>query len=684
MASPDQSCAMRILCLIVLSVTLTAEVSARPVAPADVFDIEWASDPRISPDAKQVVYLRNRMDVMRDRRLRELWRVDVDGERHRPVVTDLEGLSQPRWSPSGDRLAFVARADGLSRIFIRWEDSGETAAVTRLRESPTGLSWSPDGRWLAFSMRVVEAPEAPPGMPAKPDGAEWAPAPNRIDRLLYRFDGGGYRDPGFNHLFVVPAGGGTPRQVTRGEFNHFGAPAWTGDGDALIFSANRHADGDYDPQNSELYRVDLNSGVVAALTDRQGPDGSPAVSPDGSRLAYLGYDDEYKSYANRLVYVAAVDGSEPRALTGDLDRSVDSIAWSDDGRKLFFGYDDEGEHVVGSVTLSGDIREEVRGVGGQSLGRPYTSGDFTAARGVIAFTQASDVRPADVAVKRGSRAARGITDLNADVLAHLDVLPSTEIQVRSSHDQRDIDAWTIYPPGFDKNKQYPLVLEIHGGPFSAYGPHFALETQLYAAAGYIVVYANPRGSTSYGAEFANQIHHAYPGRDYDDLMSVVDAVIAAGSVDTSRLFVTGGSGGGVLTAWIVGSTDRFAAAVVQKPVINWTSFVLTADAYNFFYRYWFGALPWEDQAAYWARSPLSKVGYVSTPTMLITGEADYRTPISESEQYYQALKLRRIETAMVRIPEASHGIADRPSHLIAKVAYVLDWFSRHDPARRSD
>jgi acylaminoacyl-peptidase len=220
-------------------------------------------------------------------------------------------------------------------------------------------------------------------------------------------------------------------------------------------------------------------------------------------------------------------------------------------------------------------------------------------------------------------------------------------------------------------------LEIHGGPFANYGDRFAAEIQLYAAAGYVVLYINPRGSTSYGEEFGNLIHHAYPGYDYDDLMSGVETLLAKGYIDPQRLYVTGGSGGGVLTAWIVGHTERFRAAVVAKPVINWTSFVLTADSYNFFYKHWFPGPPWEHPEHYRQRSPLSYVGNVKTPTMLLTGESDYRTPISESEQFYQALKLNQVDAAMVRIPHSSHGIASRPSNLIAKVAHILGWFQRH-------
>ena len=222
-----------------------------------------------------------------------------------------------------------------------------------------------------------------------------------------------------------------------------------------------------------------------------------------------------------------------------------------------------------------------------------------------------------------------------------------------------------------------MILEIHGGPFASYSPFFASEIQLYASAGYVVLYANPRGSTSYGEEFGNLIHHNYPGEDYDDLMSGVDAVIAKGFIDESNLMVTGGSGGGVLSSWIIGKTNRFKAAVVAKPVINWYSFVLYADGPAFFYRYWFPGKPWDHTEHYMKRSPISLVGNVTTPTMVLTGEEDYRTPIAETEQYYAALKIQKVDAAMVRVPGASHGIANQPSNLVAKVAAILSWFDKY-------
>jgi acylaminoacyl-peptidase len=332
-----------------------------------------------------------------------------------------------------------------------------------------------------------------------------------------------------------------------------------------------------------------------------------------------------------------------------------------------------------SIDLEGKVQNLVPDLGGLSIGRPYSTGAFsTSEDDRLAYTLSRSDFPADVAVWSASQAEeKRLTHLNADLFSFRRIGEVEEIWFKSSYDGRDIQGWVVKPPDFEAQNKYPLILEIHGGPFANYGPTFSAELQLYAASGYVVLYTNPRGSTSYGEEFGNLIHHNYPGQDYDDLMSGVDAVIDRGYVDPEQLFVTGGSGGGVLSAWIVGKTDRFKAAVVAKPVINWYSFSLTSDGYVYYSRYWFPGPPWEHQDQYMKRSPISLVGSVTTPTMLLTGESDLRTPISESEQYYQALKLRRIDSALVRIPGASHGIANRPSHLIAKIAYVLGWFERY-------
>lgn len=652
----------------------------RHFQPMDVFNLEWASNPAISPDGRQVVYQRNQFDIMRDRRRSHLWLVDADGRRHRPLTTGQGSDGAPTWSPQGDRIAWVSAREGSNQIWLRWMDSGQIAELTQVTESPSNLVFSPDGEWLAFTMRVAADTRPLARMPTRPRGAEWAPSVRVIDRIGYRIDGAGYVRPGYSHVFVVPAEGGTPRQITRGDFQHRAEPVWSADGRSLFVVSNRHPDWERQPQRSELYRVDIETGAMTALTDRDGPDQQPALSPDGRRLAWVGYDDRRLGHQTARLYVADADGSNRRELTANFDYSVQSPAWDRAGRGLYFGYDREGVTRIGWIAVSGGTVEEVVAeVGGTAMGRPYPGGSFSVANGRIAYTHGSVDRPAEVAVVERGRRPRVLTDLNTDALGHKHLGKVEELWLKSSADGLDIQAWIVKPPGFDPARRYPLLLEIHGGPFANYGPRFAPEIQLYASAGYVVLYVNPRGSTSYGEDFANHIHHNYPSQDFDDLISSVDAVIARGYVDPERLYVTGGSGGGVLTAWIVGHSDRFRAAVVAKPVINWTSFVLTADFSPFFTQYWFPQPPWEEgaQAQYWQRSPLAHVGKVNTPTMLITGEDDYRTPISETEQYYQALQLRGIDTAMVRIPGAAHGIHARPSHLIAQVLNTLAWFARY-------
>lgn len=652
---------------------------SRQFQPMDVFGLEWASDPQLSPDGDRIVYVRNFFDVMTDRPRTNLWMVSADGVRHRPFTSGTRSNASPRWSPSGDRLLWVSSQDGSAQLWLRWMDTGEDARITNLTGSPGNLSWSPDGEWIAFTMFVESEPDAAlaRGMPSPPEGAEWAAPPVVIDDVQYKNDGQtGFAREGNTHVFIVPAEGGTPRQLTHGSYNHTG-PVWTPEG-SLIVVANRRSDADFEANDTDLYEVSLNDGSLTRLTDRYGPDFGPAVSPDGRSIAYVGFDDRLQGYQVSRLYVMDRDGTAKREIEAGLDRSIEAVEWSGDGGGLWVQYTDEGVGHVARVSLDGGADVVVDDLGGTSIGRPYSGGSFSVSPGgAVAYTRTSPIRPAEVGLARGGSSPRSLTRLNEDLLAHKELGEVEEIWWESSVDGRRVQGWVVTPPGFDASRDYPLILEIHGGPFAAYGPHFSAEIQLYAAAGNVVLYTNPRGSTSYGEEFGNLIHHAYPGDDYHDLMSGVDAVIAQGYVDNDRLFVTGGSGGGVLTAWIIGQTDRFAAAAVQKPVINWASFVLHADGIPFFAKYWFGEMPWENIDHYWSRSPLSLVGNVTTPTMLVTGEVDYRTPMSETEQYYGALKLEGVPTAMVRIPEASHGIAARPSQLLAKVTHILGWFDRY-------
>ena len=619
------------------------------------------------------------MDVMEDRRRSELWLVSADGNDHRRLTAGTGSESSPCWSPDGTRLAYVSSAEGSSQIFLRWMKTGQIAELTQLLQSPSGITWSPNGEQIAFSMLVSEDPPRLAELPAKPEGAQWADPPRVITRLKNRADGEGYLPHGYHHLFVLPADGGTPRQITTGSFHHRDAPAWTPDGNYLVFSANRNEEWEYEFRNSEVYKVSLSDGSIAALTDRNGPDHSPTVSPDGRQIAYLGYEDRIRTYQVTRLYVQSADASDKRLVTESLDRSVSNPVWSPDGRGLFFQYTDKGNTKVAHVTLGGKVTVLASDLGGTSYGRPYAGGSFSVAEnGRFAFTQTRPERLADVAMgSRDSTGVERVTSLNDDLFGHKTLGKVDEIWWESSFDKRRIQGWIVTPPDFDPSRKYPLILEIHGGPISHYGDRFSAEVQLYASAGYVVLYTNPRGSTSYGEEFGDLLYHNYPGEDYDDLMSGVDAVIARGYIDEENLFVTGGSAGGIMTAWIVGKTSRFHAAVAAKPVTNWYSKVLTADNWYGYYNYRYPGLPWENPEAYLKFSPISLVGNVTTPTLLITGDADLRTPLSQAEQFFHALKLRKIDTALVRIPGASHNIVRRPSQLITKVAHVLAWFERY-------
>lgn len=660
-----------------LTIAAPAEGPSRLIQGSDLFSLEAASDPQIRPDGGMIAYVRRSNDIMTDKARATIWLVDPRTGAQTPLVAGPGSHSQPRWSPDGKRLAYISTSDGDgAQLYVRWMESGATARITSLPDSPSAIAWSPDGRQIAYVMTVPDEGMKLGKAPDKPEGAKWAPPLQIISSVVYRADGAGYLKPGYDHLFVVPADGGAPRQLTFGAFNDNGPLSWTPDGRTILFSADRRKNWEREASNPEVYSVEVATGQLTALTSRVGPDAAPAVSPDGKTIAYLGFDDKYRGYENSLVYLMDRGGGNVRAITTSLDRSIDDVKWAD-SRTLYVQYDDHGSSRVARLSLDGRLTTVARGLAGSSFDRPYSGGSFSVSKnGTVTFTSGDTTRPADVSITSGGEARR-LTHLNEALLGSKALGQVKQIPV-TAPDGRAIDAWLVTPPDFDPAKKYPMILEIHGGPFAAYGPTFSTDDQLYAAAGYAVLYVNPRGSTSYGAEFANLIHHAYPGDDYGDLMAAVDAAIATGAIDQDNLFVTGGSGGGVLTAWIVGKTDRFKAAATQKPVIDWASFVLTADSTPFFARYWFGKFPWEDPQGYWARSPLSLVGNVKTPTMVVVGSEDYRTPVSEAEQYYSALQLRGVPTALVKVPGASHGgIAARPSQSAAKASAILAWFDKY-------
>ncbi len=633
-------------------------------------ELESVSNPQISPDGTEIVYTRGWVDKMNDSRESSVWIMNSDGSKNRFLVDG----SGPIWSPDGTRIAYTARGEPSgSQIFVRWmDDEGATSQVTRLTKSPSGIRWSPDGEHLSFSMNVDGEPAFSVSPPGRPDGAEWTAPPKVVTRADYRQDRVGYVDEGWRHVFVVPAIGGTARQLTDGDWNH-STGEWTPDGRELVFSSLRTEDAELSWRESEVYSVDVATGQIRQLTSRRGQDSSPLPSPRGDVIAYRGADFHTDTYRNSGIYVMGRDGSNPRLISGDFDRSINGMDWAHDGSGLYLTVSSEGTRNLYFASVDGGVRQLSDGE------HMFALSSFTAdGRAVGTFTSPqvpSDIVAFDLA---NPDTRTQLTRVNDDVLAGVTLGEVEEIWYESL-DGFQIQGWIVKPPDFDPNRQYPLMLSIHGGPHGMYNVGFNFGWQEHAANGYVILYTNPRGSSGYGSAFGNAIKNAYPGKDFDDLMNGVDLVVDRGYIDEDNMFVYGCSGGGVLTSWVVGHTDRFAAASANCPVTNWLSFVGTTDGIGWYRN--FENFPWDDPSEHLRRSPLMYVGNVSTPTMLMTGENDLRTPMPQTEEYYAALKVLGVPTAMIRFQDEWHGTSSNPSNFLRTQLFLRKWFEMHSRGR---
>lgn len=652
--------------------TLGAPLSAQGSAPpkdrltiADYFNWEDVANPSLSPDGKQIIYTRTWIDQINDRRESSVWIMNADGTRNRFLVKGADA----KWSPDGSRIAFVAPGEpGGAQIWVRYMDAeGATTQITRLTEAPSDVEWSPDGKTLAFGMLVRQSEDWRIAMPAPPRGAKWVEPPRIVQKVRYRADRQGFLENGLRQLFTVPADGGTPRQITTGEWAANGT-TWMPDGKSLVFTSNRVPDAEYSWRQSEIYRVDVASGAITALTKRNGPDNGPVPSPDGRFIAYTGYDSTDATWKDAIMYVMDADGSNPRALTEKLDRSPSGMMWSPDGTGIYFNVENEGARNLYFVSTKGDVRQVTKGA--QVLTVSDLGKSFLAVGTMSTSSRPNDVVAFDVRTPT----IRHLTDVNGDVLAGKQLATTEEVWY-TSVDGYKIQGWIVKPADFNPSRKYPMMLEIHGGPHSMYNVGFSFARQDHAANGYVILYTNPRGSTGYGSAFGNAIKNAYPGKDYDDLMAGVDTVINRGYIDTNRLYVFGCSGGGVLTSWIVGHTNRFAAASANCPVTNWLSFVGTTDGPSWYNN--FAKFPWEDPSEHLKRSPLMYVGNVQTPTMLMTGVNDLRTPMGQTEEYYEALKIRKVPTAMIRFNNEWHGTSSTPSNFLRTQLFLRSWFEKY-------
>jgi len=653
------------IALALLSVAPAMAQSNRDRLTIDQYlDWEDVQSPRLSPDARQIIYTRRWVDKLNDRWESSLWIMGVDGTRNRYL---LDGGSV-EWSPDGQRIAYIARGEPAgAQIFVRWMDAeGAVSQVTRVTESPSDIQWSPDGKSIAFRMKVPHRETWNIPVPSAPRGAKWVEPPRVVTRLDYRQDRQGFSDDGYGQLFVVSADGGTPRQLTSGLWDH-GAPQWMPDGKSIVFTADRVENAEYRWRQSDIYRVDIASGQIAQVTTRNGPDQQPTPSPDGRLIAYTGYDSTDASYIDSKLYVMNADGTNSRVLTPSLDRSPQGLMWAADGSGIYFSAESEGARNLHFVTMTGQVRPVTQGqhvLSVSDLGRT----------GMAVGTLSTSMKPNDVVAFTVAKPEfKQLTAINDDVLAGKRLATTEEVWYTSVDGYR-IQGWIVKPPDFDPGRKYPLMLEIHGGPHAMYNVGFSFARQDHASNGFVLLYTNPRGSTGYGSAFGNAIKNAYPGKDFNDLMAGVDTVINRGYIDARRMYVFGCSGGGVLTAWIVGHTDRFAAASSNCPVTNWMSFVGTTDSPGWYRNF---AKPfWEDPSEHLRRSPIMYVGNVKTPTMLMTGVQDLRTPMPQTEEFYEALKFRKVPTAMIRFNNEWHGTSSTPSNFLRTQLYLRSWFER--------
>lgn len=631
-------------------------------------DYEWTSNPRLSPDGQQILYSRTWINLKDDRRETDLWIVNIDGTQNRFFLNGSNG----QWSPDGSKIAFTKTGEPSgTQIFIKYLGvEGEPTQITKLEKSPAGMTWSPDGKYLAFTLHVDAEPAlALKGIPAPPKGANWTKAPTVIDQVDYSTDRVGFLPRGFRQIFVVPAEGGSARQITTGDWNASSGLEWTKDSKSILFTSYRYPEAEYANGQSNLYKVGLATRKIEELTTRAGSESGAAVSPDGKKVAFIGSIDTKNFYKDRKLFVMNLDGSDLKMLSGDMDEVPSAPMWAADNSGLYFNIRMHGHGNLHFASLNGKVKKITQG-------EHLLSVNDIAKNGQAVATWTDPHNPSDIVAFKLNAASdiKRITDVNSDILDYVDLGEVEEIWY-DSKDGTKVQGWIVKPPQFDPSKKYPLVLRIHGGPHGMYNVGFNYNFQLHAAQDQVVLYTNPRGSTGYGYDFANAIQNAYPGNDYDDLMAGVDEVIEKGYIDENKMYVYGGSGGGVLTSWIVGQTDRFASASVNYPVTNWFSFVGTTDGsgwYNNFEKY-----PWEDPTEHIKRSPLMYVGNVKTPTMLMCGENDLRTPISQTEEYYQALKMNKVETVMIRFNEEFHGTSSKPSNFLRTFGYLNAWFEKH-------
>ncbi len=686
-----------------VSVLLAADPAARqskPISEMDLFKFVWVADPQIAPDGSQVAFVRVTVDEKKDQYETSVWLVPSDGSAPpRPMTNGIRD-SSPRWSPDGRQLAFVrsAEKDGKvqpPQLYLISLVGGEGRAITDLPKGAGNPVWSPDGKTIAFSSATREA-DLDQKTPKPPDAPRESDV-KVITEAVYRSNGipgWGYVDRDRpSHIWTIATTGAAPkpRPVTSGEFGS-GNHQWSTDGSQIYFVADRRKEPYYFPRDSDLWSVSKSGGDPKRLVSIDGSIGAYAVAPDGKRVAFVGtlHGTPERSYSQSDLWVADLGGGSPKNLTTGYDFDINggvggdqraprgghpaAPVWARDGSSLIVKVGEQGNaNLVRVDVASGRVAPITKG---NHDVMSFTA-DEAARRLAFVLSTATKIGDLTVADSTPGAAPRTLTAFNDPLFGQLAMNEPEEIWY-TSFDGQKIQGWILKPPAFDASKKYPLILQIHGGPHSAYGNTFTHEFQWMAAKGYVVLYTNPRGSSNYGQEFGNSIQYRYPGDDHKDLMAGVDEVLKKGYVDEARLGVTGGSGGGLLTNWAVTQTNRFKAAVSQRDISDWANFWYTAD-FTLFTPSWFRKAPFEDPADFAARSPITHVAKIETPLMFILGDEDWRTPpAAGGEDLFRALKYLKRPTVMVRFPGENHELSrsGKPWHRVERLQHIVGWFDQ--------
>ena len=719
-------------CAVLLAVAAPGAQGTRFITETDLFKFTWIADPQISPDGATVAFVRVTVNEKENRYETSLFAVPaVGGDAPRRMTSGIRDTT-PRWAPDGQRLAFVrsVEKDGKpqpGQVFLLQMDGGEARPITDGTSGASNPVWSPDGTRIAFTSTTSVADVRKSDDPRPATGRK--SDVEVVTRAVYRANGNpGYVDnEHHSHIFTIQlvsdtVGGGPqvsdamspkPHQITDGEFDE-GGQQWAPDGATIYFTSTRAAEPYVDELGDELYAVPANGGAITRIAAIEGSIGNLSVSPDGTRIAFVGTlrGKPIRSYSQPDLFVVDTPypkGSDPgltptvKNLTANYDYDISGgiggdqsaprggnrkpIVWSADGSSLVVASAEKGSSNLKRVAIATGRVDPITDGLHDVVAYSATPDASTIAATLSTPTNIGDIAMIDVAPTNGTRASDGarsvqasvhqITHVNADLFNDIQQSEPEEIWYKS-FDGRNIQGWILKPPDFDATKKYPLILEIHGGPHAAYGNSYTHEFMWMAAKGFVVLFTNPRGSTSYGQAFGNIIQFHYPGDDYKDLMAGVDEVLKKGYVDANRLGVTGGSGGGLLTNWTITQTQRFKAAVAQRDIADWYGFWFTAD-FTLFQPTWFRKAPWEDPQDFAARSPITHVANVTTPLMLVNGDADYRTPASDGgEMMFRALKYRKIPTVMVRFPRETHELSrsGEPWHRVERLQHIVGWMDQ--------